>query len=126
MVAAMGPNEVSSDKESIEGNRRVFHVKVLPHCSARVLSRVIFFDSQANHTNGYGNNRPGTAPCTQIQPENANESSRKAPIGWPENFHKSGWVEEQLDIEYGYLEAQAELDLIPFCEVQRFAGVGNF
>jgi hypothetical protein len=126
MIAAMGPDGVGSDEESVEGNRRVFHVKVLPHRSARVLSRVIFIDSQANHTNGYGNNRPGTAPRTRIQPENANESSRKALIGWPEIFYKSGWAEERLDIEYGYLEAWAELDLILFGEVQRFAGVRNF
>ena len=35
-------------------------------------------------------------------------------------------VEEQSDINYGHLNPQAELDLIPFSEVQHFAGVCNF
>lgn len=126
MVVAMGPDGVSSDEEAVAENRRVFHVKVLPHRSARVLPRVKFIDSHANHTNGYGNNGPGTAPRTRIRPQNANESSRKAPVEWPENLYKAGWVEAQSDINYGHLNAQAELELIPFSEVQRLVGVGNF
>ncbi len=126
MLVAMGPDGVSSDEESVEDNRRLYCVKVLPHRSARVLSRIIFIDSHANHTNGYGNNGPGTAPRTRIRSNDANKSTRKAPIGWPENLYKSGWVEEQSDINYGHLNPQAELDLIPFGEVQRFAGVCNF
>jgi hypothetical protein len=66
MVHAMGPDGVSSDEEAMADNKRVYHVKVLPHCSARILSRVIFINSHANHMNGYGNNGPGTAPQTRI------------------------------------------------------------
>lgn len=125
MVEALGADGVSSDEESVADGKKVYHVKVLPYRSKRVLPRVKFIDSQANHTNGYGNNASGTPPRTRIRPDNPQESSRKPPVGWPRNFYKVGWLEELLDIHYGYLDAQAELDLIPFSEVQRFAGVSN-
>ena len=125
MVDAMGADGVSSDEESVVDNKRVYHVKALPHRSARVLSRVKFIDSQANHTNGYGNNASGTPPRIRIRPEEPQESNRKVPTGWPENFYKAGWLEKLSDINYGRLEAKADLDLIPFSEVQRFAGVSD-
>jgi hypothetical protein len=123
MLTAMGADGMSSDEEAVADNKRVYHVKVLPYRSGQVLSRVKFIDLHANHTNGYGNNAPGTPPRTRIRPKESNKSTRKAPIGWPENLYKSGWLEEQSDIHYEYLNAKAGLDLIPFGEVQRFSGV---
>ena len=82
MVDTMGTDGVSSDEECMVDNKRVYHVKALPHHSTRVLSRVKFIDSQANHTNGYGNNASGTPPRTRIRPEEPQESNRKVPTGF--------------------------------------------
>ena len=126
MLEAMGPDGVSSDEEVVVNNRREYHVKILPHRSTRVLSRIQYIDKHANHTNGYGNSAPGTPPRIWIRPDKPEESRRKAPTGWPQNLYKSQWIEGLSDIHYEYLGAKTDFDLMVFELAQRFAGVSNF
>jgi len=126
MLEAMGPDGVSSDEEVMVNNRKEYHIKILPHRSTQVLSRIKYIDDHANHTNGYGNSASGTPPRTRIRPENPEESRRKAPIGWPENLYKSKWIEGLSTIHYGFLGAKEDFGLMEFDIGQRFTGVCNF
>jgi hypothetical protein len=126
MLEAMGPDGVSSDEDVVVDNKKVYHVKILPHRSTRVLSRIKYIDGHANHTNGYGNSPPGTPPRIRIRPEKPEESRRKPPIGWPQNLYRSQWIAGLSDVHYGYLGAKNDFDLRKFDIGQRFAGVSNF